>query len=166
MENTSEEQKKRPVFLLVLAILSFITIGFGLIGNFLGLLAGPMSPSEMENVMASGLKTVESMQNSGMDSFSESFELIFRMQKYINSNFYPHILVTLLSLIVGFIGVLFMLKGNKKGFHLYIIYNLINVATIYVSVPANEVPNVIIISNVIFAGLFVFLYSRNLHWMK
>jgi hypothetical protein len=168
MENTNEQEinKKRPVFLTVLGILSFITIGFGLLGNVTGIFSGPLSEKEMNQAMAEALKSLEPLNASGMDDMSASFELVFRTQVYINANFYVHTLITIASFLIGLLGVIFMFKGRKNGFHLYIIYNLINVSSIYLSVPASEVPSIIVISNLIFSALFVFLYSRNLHWMK
>lgn len=168
MENSNEQEikQKRPVFLTVLGILSFITIGFGLLGNVTGLFSGPLSEAEMEQVMNQALKSLEPLNASGMNEMSSSFELIFRTQVYINANFYIHTLITIASLAIGLSGVIFMFQAKKNGFHLYIIYNLINVSSIYLSVPASEVPSIIVISNLIFSALFVFLYSRNLHWMK
>ncbi len=161
-----DEQKKRPVFLTVLAILSFISIGFGLLGNVMGLIAGPMSATEMEQVTASSMKMIESMDQGGTNNFSDTFAMAFRMEYYKNLNFYPDKLITILGLALGLFGVINMMKGNKNGFHMYIIYNLISIATIYVSVPPSEVPGFFIVVNVLFSGLFVMLYSRNLHWMK
>jgi hypothetical protein len=166
MENSMEEQKKRPVFLTVLAILSFISIGFGLLGNVMGLIAGPMSAAEMEQVTSTSMKIIESMDQGGANNFSDTFAMAFRMENYKNLNFYPDKLITILGFVLGLFGVINMMKGNKNGFHMYIIYNLISIATIYVSVPPSEVPGFFIVVNVLFSGLFVLLYSRNLHWMK
>lgn len=168
MENLTNDQKekKRPTFLLVLSILSFTTIGLALLGNLGTLLKGPFNENEMETIMAESLSSLQPFIDSGMDNLSNTIEKILKMQEYINSNFYTHNLVTLLGLIIGLLGVIFMLKSKKTGFHLYIIYNIISVTSIYLSVPAGEVPTIVVITNVIFSGLFIFFYSRNLHWMK
>lgn len=167
MENQefNQQQEKRPTFLTVLSVFSFISIGFGLLGTLLGLISGKMSSEQMEQVKIEAARQVESLQSTGMEDFSQLFEQIFRINEYINNNFYVHNLVSLLSLLVGLFGVLFMLRAQKKGFHMYIIYNILNLLLVYVSVPANEVPSFMTISNLIFSGLFVFLYSRNLKWM-
>jgi hypothetical protein len=165
MENPNEKVK-RPTFLLVLAILSLITIGFALLGNLSGLISGPLSEDEMELVMSESMKILEPLSASGMNDMSDTFEKVFRMQIYINANFYTQTLITIAYLLIGLFGVIFMLKGKKNGFHLYIVYNILSIVAIYVSVPANEVPNIMIGMNVLFSALFIFLYSRNLHWMK
>ncbi|MCE3296487.1 MAG: hypothetical protein K0R65_2201 [Crocinitomicaceae bacterium] len=160
------EQKKRPVFLTVLAILSFITIGLGLLGALFGFLAGPLTADQMEQILAQSAEQVEQFNSSGLGSFAETYEQIIRLQQYINNNFYLHNLVSLAGLVLGLIGVIFMLKGNRSGFHLYIMYNLVNLLLVYVSVPVDEVPSFMMVVNLVFSALFIFLYSRNLHWMK
>lgn len=166
MENQeiTPQEVKRPVFLTVLSIFSFIFIGFSLIGILLAMLSGKLSPDQMEQMKVDTYKLVEQFQGSGMEDFSALFEQSFRMVEYQNNNFWIHNLVSLLCFVTGFLGVIYMVKAFKKGFHMYIIYNIIYVLLIYVSVPANEVPSYSIIINVIFSGLFIFLYSRNLKW--
>jgi hypothetical protein len=165
-DNQQQQNLKRPVLLTVLAILSFITISFGLIGNFLNLFSGPLSAEEMDLVITNSKKILEPFSNTGMSDMTEIFDKTFQMQVYINSNFYMHTLFTLAGLATGFYGVRQMLQAKKIGFHYYIIYNLLSLVSIYVSVPTTEVPSFIIISNVIFSGLFIFLYSINLSWMQ
>lgn len=166
MENQEipSQEAKRPVFLTVLSIFSLIFIGFSLIGILLGLLSGKLSSEQMELMKIDTYKLVEQFQGSGMEDFSTLFEQSFRMLEYQNNNFWMHNLISLLCFLTGFLGVIYMIKAFKKGFHMYIIYNIIYVLLIYVSVPANEVPTYTIIVNVIFSGLFIFLYSRNLKW--
>ena len=106
IEQNQEQEQKRPTFLLVLCILSFISLGFNFIGNFFGLFSGPLSESELEKVMSESLKMVAALQETGNNEISETLELVVNMQGYINGNFYFHSLITLLSVITGFIGVL------------------------------------------------------------
>ncbi|MGV3629866.1 MAG: hypothetical protein ACO1O6_01595 [Bacteroidota bacterium] len=160
------ENKKRPVFLTVLAVLSLITIGLGILGALFSFLTGPLSADQMEQVMAQSAEQIEQFNSSGLNNFSDTYEQIIKLQEYINNNFYVHNLVSLISLTLGLFGVLFMLRGQRRGFHLYIMYNLTNLLLVYVSVPVKEVPSFMMVVNLIFSALFIFLYSRNLHWMK
>lgn len=164
--NETEQQEKRPVFLTVLAVLSFITISIGILGGVFSLLMGKLSEEEMEHMLAKSAAQIEQFNGSGMGGFADTYEQIIKLQEYINSNFYAHNLVSLAGLLTGLFGVIYMLKGYKKGFHLYIIYNLVNLLLVYVSVPVKEVPSFMVIVNLIFSLLFIFLYSRNLYWMK
>lgn len=164
--NDFQQENKRPTLLTVLCILSFISIGFSLLGNFLALLSGPLPLDELEKVMTDSMKLVNTLQEAGNTDLSKTLELVLRTQEYINANFYAHTLVTLIGLASGFMGVLFMFKGRKNGFHFYIVYNILSIVGIYVSVPASEVPTIMIVSNMIFSAIFILLYSRNLSWMK
>lgn len=164
--NDFPQGEKRPKFLTVLCILSFISVGFSLLGNFSALLSGPLSLDELEKVMAESMNLVSTLQEAGNTELSKTLELVLRTQEYINANFYVHTFVTLIGLVCGFIGVFFMFKGRKNGFHFYIIYNVISIISIYVSVPASEVPSIMIVSNMIFSAIFILLYSRNLSWLK
>lgn len=164
LDNT-EEVKKRPVFLTVLAILTFIPTGIGALASLVGLLTGPLSADELEQTMAKTAPLIENYRDLGMDGLADFFAKLFKHQEYINANFYVHHLISFLCVSLGIIGVIFMLKGIKKGFHLYIIYNITSLLLIYVSVPPSDVPMALVIINLIFSALFVFLYSRNLHWM-
>ena len=166
MEEMDQRPKKRPVFLTVLAILSLITIGLGTLGALFSFVTGPLSPDQMEQVMAESAEQMERFNSSGMNEFAQTYEQIIKLQEYINNNFYVHNLVSLISLLLGLFGVIYMLRGSRRGFHLYIMYNLSNLLLVYVSVPVKEVPTFMIIVNLDFSGLFIFLYSRNLHWMK
>lgn len=165
-EKQQTENKKRPIFLTVLSILSLITIALGVLGALFGFITGPLSPDQMEQVMAQSAGQMERLNSSGMNNFADTYEQIIRLQEYINNNFYIHNLVSLISLILGLIGVIYMLQGYRRGFHLYIMYNLSSLLLVYVSVPASEVPSFMMIVNLVFSALFIFLYSRSLHWMK
>jgi hypothetical protein len=161
-----EQEEKRPTFLLVLCILSFVSIGFGFLGNLSGLFSGPLPSDELEKIMASSLKMVTALQDSGNTDVSNLLEKAIRTQEYINLNFYQHTIITLLSLLVGFIGVFLMFNKSKKGFHYYILYNILSILLVYVSVPVSEVPTFMVMTNLFICALFVYLYSRNLFWMK
>ncbi|MBI2257775.1 MAG: hypothetical protein HYU67_02635 [Flavobacteriia bacterium] len=167
MENSEEvnSNPKRPTFLLVLCILSFISTGFNLIGNIVNLLKGPLSQDEL-NVVLQEMQQLSDMVNQSGSGFTELFEKLAKITQFTNDNFYMHEFILIASFALGFYGVLKMYQGIKNGFHLYIIYNLLSISSIYVSVPPSDVPSFIVIFSVIFSGIFIFMYSRNLHWMK
>lgn len=167
MENFNQQApvKKRPVFLSVLSILSFISLGFGFLQVLFSFLTGKLSAEQMEQDKIMLAKQMEMMQDSGDQYFSSLMEQLFNVQNYVNENIYMHNTFILVSLILGLFGVIYMMQGFKRGFHMYIIYNIMSILVFYVSVPASEVPSFMIIVNAIFSALFVFLYSRNLKWM-
>jgi len=164
--NTPQEAPQRPVFLLVLAILSLITIGLGLLGGLSGLAGGPLSGDEIETVIASNMKIVDQLNDMGSHYWAETLNKTIRMVEYTNNNFYVNQLINVIGYGIGLAGVILMMRGRRTGFHLYIIYNLISLLVVYVSVPVSEIPAFVIVFNACLSLLFIFMYSRNLHYMK
>jgi len=162
----TSQPAKRPVFLTVLCILTFVTSGFSLIGLITSAVSGPASPDELEQSMAVAMQSVNQLRDMGADNAADLFEKVFHWTEYMNQSFYLMLLVNCITFALGLGGALLMWSGRKIGFHSYILYNILGTASIYFAVPASEVPTVIIILQVVFSLIFIFMYSRNLHWMK
>lgn len=165
LDQTTENQNKRPQFLKVLCILSFIFIGISLIGGLIGLFGGKTSEEEMINQKVEMVKAADEMKSVGMDGMAEMFEKIQRMSESINDNFYLVSSVSIVVMGLGLFGVLKMWNGFRLGFHLYIGYSLLSIIQIYFFVSPTDIPTFVVVWNLLFSGLFVFLYSRNLKWM-
>ncbi|MDX1653410.1 MAG: hypothetical protein R3277_13010 [Brumimicrobium sp.] len=168
LDNTSEIQnEKRPVFLIVLAVLSFISIGISFIVNLLNLIQGPKSPEALEQEQVSAYEAIGPLKQQGMESFVEMIEKSIAMTIYINNEiFYLYNTLTLLSLIVGLVGVILMLRLKKIGFHLYVIYSLLPIVLMYALIPMNFIVTFYVILTVVFSALFCVLYGINLKYMK
>jgi hypothetical protein len=152
---------KRPNFLTVLCILSFVYIGFSLFFSFLSLINGPMSEEQLLEQKVELSKSVDEMRSLEMESLAVLMEKITRMSEALNERFYESSLLSIAVFFIGLIGVLFLWKSRKVGIHLYIIYSLLSVLEVYFFVNPQDIPTVVIIWNFLFSGLFVFLYSRN-----
>lgn len=161
-----DRQPKRPVFLTVLGVLSLITIGFGILSSVLGLLSGPMSAADLEATLAGSAQSAQQLQEMGESEWAETIFKIMQLAVYTNANFYTDKLLNLGIYSLGFVGVVSMLKGRKLGFHLYIIYNILSLFSIYASAPIDQVPTFYLGLFGVIAAIFVFLYSRNLKWLK
>lgn len=161
-----EEPKRRPVFLTVLGILTFVSTGLSVIGLLFSLLTGPQSDDVIENEVAKGMTSVEELRDMGATYMADQMEKIIRLPIYTNEHFYLLQMANFVTLFFGIAGVILMWRGRKIGFHSYIIYSILAVLSVYVAVPVNEVPSLMIILGVIFSALFIFMYSRNLKWMK
>lgn len=161
-----EPKRKRPVFLTVLCILTFISTGLSMLGLVFSLLAGPMSDDEVETIMAKGMVQVNELRDQGMTYMADQMEKINNIQSYTNQSHYLVLGVNFCAIVLGFAGALLMWKGNKLGFHSYILYNIVSILSMYVAVPVNEVPTLVIILGVIFSSIFIFMYSRNLKWLN
>ena len=161
-----EEEKKRPALLLVLAILSFISIGFSIIATVIGLAGGPLSEEEIISQRVEMTKSKTEMRKAGMDGMVSFFDKLEGMLEDTNDNFYPSKGVMLVTDFLGLFGVIFMLRRRKLGFHMYIMYSLLALGGMLLYVSPGNIHISIPIMNVIFAGLFIFLYSRTVHWMR
>lgn len=164
-EIQNAEKSKRPNFLLVLCILSFIYIGFSWISALSVFISGPLNDEQLNFQRIEMAKAIEPFKNSGDNSVVETVNTFFRMTEGINAHFYAFNLVYLVVIALGFVSVLFMFQGKKMGFHLYIGYGLFNILRYYIFLPAADVISFLVIWELFFAALFTVLYSRNLHWM-
>lgn len=160
------KKTKRPTFLLVLCILSFIYIGLSWISTLGSFISGPLNDNQLNFQRIEMAKALEPLKNSGESSIVDTFDTIIRMIEGINDNFYAFNIVYIGVLALGFMSVLFMFQGKRLGFHLYIGYCLFNILRYYVFLPAADIISFLIVWEVFFAALFTILYSRNLNWMN
>lgn len=162
----TQQEEKRPTFLTVLCILTFITTGMNLLTSLVQLLIGPSDEEEILAQKVDMMKATSDLKDAGLDAFAGFMEQLQLMTEDIQTNFYLAMLVAFVAPAIGLFGALKMWNGKKLGFHLYIIYNLIAVGGIYLYVPPSHIPSFTVIFGLIISGIFVFMYSRNLHWMK
>jgi hypothetical protein len=167
IEPIAEEQRPpRPGFLTVLCVLSFISTGLSLISGLVSLVLGPSTEEQMLEAKVEMTRAIGDLKDAGMASWVDLMEKLQAMSEQINDNFYLASTLSLLTVIIGFYGVIKMWKGFKIGFHLYIGYCLLSIVTLYIYVSPSNIPSWIVIFNLLFSGLFIFLYSRNLKWMR
>jgi hypothetical protein len=161
-----EPKPKRPNFLTVLCILTLVNTGLSVITSVVSLLHGPISEDEMMAQRVQFLKLADEMHSMDMSGFAEMMDQIQRMSEAANAHFYPNTLLSLCILGLGVAGSIFMLKGRKLGFHLYIAYSLLAVLQLYFFASPADIPTVAVVFGLLFSGLFIFLYSKNLHWIN
>jgi len=160
------EQKPMPVFLKVLCILTFISTGFGLLGVLMGLLKGPDSASALEQNSVALVKLANQAREDGMIGIAHMFDQIIDMSYHINEHYYGNMLLSLFMVGTGIAGATLMWKGRRLGFHAYIAYCFLSAFGIYLFVPFDSVPLISPILGGIISLIFIFMYSRNLHWLK
>ena len=166
MEELQPKEEKRPTLLTVLCILTFVSIGINMLTLLVQLVAGPSSEEEILAERVELSRAISQMQDAGMDGIAQMMEQFMAMTAQIQENFYFAMAISLVTYLVGFFGVLKMFQGEKIGFHLYIVYNLLSIGGIYLYVSPNNIPSMSIIFGLILSGAFIFMYSRNLSWLK
>lgn len=162
----TEQRKKRPVLLTVLCILSFITVGFGVLGVLFTLIGGEPSPEKIQAAYNELVQMASEMRDKQLTTVADMLEQAADLTVYQQHRYWSVLGINALTMITGFVGVLFMFRGKRLGFHLYIIYNLISIGGTFLIVPSHMVPMVSVIMNLIISGLFIFLYALNLKWMN
>ena len=164
--NTELEREKRPVFLKVLCILTFISTGGSILMSMMRLSVGPFTYEEVLEQKAGMQEAITDFDKMGADFWVDYMQSVMRFSVQANDN---HNLVMFLALLVasvGFIGALMMWRGQKIGFHLYIVYNIIGIASVYLYASMANIHSLNTIISVLFALLFILMYSRNLKWMR
>lgn len=168
-ENTDlqEEIPKRPVFLTVLIVLTSISIFFGLLGGVSSLMNGPLTEEQVEEGMMPLYETIPTLESEGLDNYADMVRLIIDYTKHVNDNsFSLNNLLTILTYIIGIGAIVMMFRLRKIGFHLYVIYSLLPVVTLYLVAPSSLIPNIYVIFYMVIAILFTLLYALNLKYMK
>ena len=166
MEHINSTEIKRPVFLKVLVVLSCIYIGLSIIGSLGAIIRGPYTTAEIDEAQVEAYKSIDEMNEVGYTDFAEIMSDSLRIEHFVNDNIYVNSILTLIILGFGLYGVISMYNGKKRGFHIYIIYNLLASTVIYVSVPMSNVPVTFLMIGLGISALFVWMYSRNLKFMK
>lgn len=167
-ELTTETQAKRPVLLTVLVILSAIYIIGSLLAVTSALISGPLSEEALETELEGLYElSAELSANGAGEQLAGMTNTIIDNAVYINNEVFmlSHTL-SLITLIIGAIGVFMMFNLKKIGFHLYVIYSLLPIITMYIITPMELIITFSVISAVVLAALFSVLYGLNLKHMK
>lgn len=160
------QNTERPKRLLVLCILSWVYLGISIISGLVDLFFGPVSDEKMREYKVDTLSAVNEFKDLGLDWLADNMEKIGYLTEVFNKNHFAVNALTLLFVFVGLAGTLLMYRGRKLGFHLYIVYNLLAISHVYIFLGPADVPSMLTVWSIAISGLFVYLYSRHLNWMK
>lgn len=161
--NTKELQ---PQFLKVLCILSYIWIGLSFLYFFLAISGGPATEDQITASKVEISKNIRTLEELGAQDWIPTIKKAEIMNLKINDQFYLDKGIFIIGVLLGLYGVIMMSKGKKNGFHFYIIYSLLWSFDIYFFVSPEFIPTFYVIIKTVISALFVFMYSRNLHWLK
>ena len=156
---------RAPRFLLTLVILTLLNTGLALLGGILSFLAGKPSEKEILESKVQMARSIVELRKLKMDDFVDVFTKMEAINDAMYANFIMFNLLAVFIAGIGAASAFMMLKRMKLGFHAYIVYSFLSILSVYAFVAPVNVPSILILTNAIFAGLFVFLYSRNLKWL-
>jgi hypothetical protein len=159
-------KKKRPVFLLVLVILSSINMSVSLLGSFSGMLGAKPDAKMIKQAKLEFANMREQLEEGGAADFTYIIDQMESVTDNMFKHFQAYNSVQFLILVLGLAGVILMYQRRKLGFHFYIIYSLGLVVLPYLFNPISGIPTILTIVGILYGGVWVLLYSRNLHWME
>lgn len=149
MEETTTEASKRPQFLTVLCILTYIGVGIGIIGS----IGAWWGMRFLSNTMEQNGGDFEGIP--GMDDPAKVEQTMAAM-KYSNVMLISGILCSLICLV----GALQMWKQKKMGFYIYLTGEITPLIVSLVCIGASSLLGWGILG-VIFPAIFIILYSLN-----
>lgn len=154
MTNTAVEGKKRPTFLTVLIILTFIGVAWAVIGNLISLFTASAAQA-----LAGG-----AMEASGM----EGMENIPGMKEAIALLKYGKILaiIGIVAALICLAGALMMWKLKKSGFFIYLIGEWAPVVATIILIGFSFTGGIMAILGMIFPLIMTILYGVNLKHMS
>ena len=161
----AEQPTKPPTFLIVLVILTLLNTGLAFLGGVYSLVVGKPSEKEILESKVQMAKPIIELRKLEMDYFVDVFTKLEAINDAMYANFMMFNLLGIFIALIGAASALMMLFRMKFGFHAYIVYSFLSILSVYAFVVPVNVPSILILTNAILAGLFVFLYSRNLKWL-
>jgi hypothetical protein len=162
-----EQLQKRPTSLIVLVVLSLLSIATSGLSTLSALFSKPMTVEQLEHYQAEQYENIAQLESQGMEGIENMLTSMMEMTIYQNNEiYYSYQLFNFLLIILGAVGVLFMLRQRKIGFHLYVLYSLIPIIGFYLFFPLHLIPTFLVIGSTVIAAVFSVLYGIHLKYMK
>lgn len=151
-----QEAPKRPTFLTVLCILTFIGSALALISAVYGYFSIRSSAALFDTSMSG----MDGMEGSGMMS-----ELQQTMQKAVE-NALPNLIIGVVCALLCLFGAIQMWKQLKMGFYIYCVGELVPPIAGFILGAGGMLGSASAIIAMLFAAIWVTLYAVNLKHMK
>lgn len=167
MENPFEEkQMKRPTFLTVLCILTFIGSGWGILSELFSLITAGMVNQSVQ--MEQYTQAMDQLADSGVSSSFIS-GLLSSSQEVIQASMMYRTQIAVCGLIlsvISLIGALLMFRLKRIGFYFYTAAQVLMLGITPIFIGFSLITITSLIFSAIFALLFIILYAVNLKYMK
>lgn len=153
----------RPTALIVFGILSWLSLGLGLIGVVSNALSGPPSDEDIRQ------QEIEMLSQLTPEMVLESGWVVSETVDFLKTTQVKFGLLTAISfveVIIGLIAVIMMFKLRKIGFHLYIVYSLIALGYWILFFGHNTLGTIMAVLSGIISGIFILLYASQVKHMN
>jgi hypothetical protein len=161
MEQTNTDAAmpaKRPTFITVLCILSFVGIAFSLIGGIMNYFTYSTLATSGDLFGSMGNTAQGESMNSAMNSMASAFGMDYAKMATVA-------LIQAILNIPILIGVILMWKQKKTGFYVYALFELVQ-PILPLVMGLGLVGGIMATVGIIFAILFIILYGVNLKYMS
>ena len=164
MEQTTTEGPKRPQFLTVLCILTFIGVGIGIVMSVMAWWAmhAMSAIADAATGMAEGMAESSGTDMSSMPGMGDAMASANAAVKWANVTLIVGVVGALLCLV----GALQMWKLKKTGFYIYVVGELAPVIASAILLGGAAFGGMALVMGAVFPLLFVVLYGLNLKHMK
>ena len=149
METT--EQKQRPTGMTILLVLSFINACWNILRSIVMYFTTPRIAEMLDNGQFEEMMQPFSAMG---EEFTKAMTDNMTALSQINTNYY---LILLVLFIASLVGVLRMFKGDKRGFHIYAIAQILMLINASVFVYPLQKPSPFV-SDLLFTTIFILLY--------
>lgn len=167
MENPFEEkQVKRPTFLTVLCILTFIGSGWGVLSQLFTLATSGLVNQNVQ--MEQYSQAMDQLSDSGVSSSFLS-GLLDSSQEVIQASMMYRTQIAICGLIlsiISLIGAILMFRLKRIGFCFYTAAQVLMLLVTPIFIGFSWIAVTGLIFSAIFALLFIILYALNLKYMK
>jgi hypothetical protein len=163
---SNHETPKRPVFLLVLVIMSSINIGISTMGSLSAILGATPDAAVIKEARLDFAKMRDQLEVANGSDFIYIVDQMEMVTMNMFAHFHTYNSVQLIFLLLGLTGVILMFQRKRLGFHFYIVYSLGLVILPYFFNSIQQIPTILTIVGVIYGAVWVILYSRNLQWVN
>ena len=155
--------EKRPGGFITLCILSWIYIGFKIIGQINALFSGRMTDDQIRDYK---IELLKSQTEETLEIMGGMIDELVRILEVTRDNMYFIAWADLLFAITGGVAVYLMFQGRKIGFHLYIIYSLLALAVQTYFFSGFTVGLIGIVFTAVISIIFILIYRTYLKLMR
>jgi hypothetical protein len=147
------EPKKRPTFLTVLCILSYVGVGIAIIGGAWNLITLQSTIDAMKMMADTGLAALVGIDKSAVEAMENWGFAVYSIQ--------------IISALICLWGVLLMWKLKKMGFYIYVIAEILPaVATLLLMGGFGPMGTMAMVMSLIFPIAFIVMYALNVKHME
>ena len=157
------EQKERPVFLTVICILSFVGLGFAILGAIMNIALAPLFKS-MSGYTQSGMNEAMNQMSSDAPGLLPFFQKLFGSSMAMMEHMTEISLVNLICSAIALWGVIMMWKLKKMGFYLFTAGKIIIIA--FPVIVVGGMMGSFSLIGAIFPIAFIIMYAVNLKAME